>query len=404
MSFLSGITVLDLTTVVVGPSCTLRLAQYGAAVVKVETEAGDMMRSLGGPSPDRRHSGAYLHLNAGKRNVCLNLKHPAALAALRHLVARADVVVANMRPEALARLGLDAATLRARQPALVHCLITGFGPGPYRGQPAYDSVVQGVSGVAGLFGPRDGAPAYVPLLLADHVVGEITAGAILAALVERGRTGAGSAIEVPMHETMAAFVLQEHMGRQSFDPPLGPPGDSRTLHPGNAPIATSDGWISVTANTDNQVAAFLRAAGREEALADPRFASVTDRMANVEAWFALRNGALRGNTSAYWLRTLAAADVPAMPCHSLESLMTDPHLQAAALLGQHDHPTLGPVRTIRPTVLRDGQAGHCGTPAAPIGWDTVAVLSEAGFAAAEIAAMVATGAALDGRRTPPPQP
>ncbi len=397
MNTLSGISVVDLTTVVVGPSCTLRLAQYGASVVKVETEAGDMMRSLGGPSPDRRHSGAYLHLNAGKRNVCLDLKRPAARAALLRLVAGADVLVANMRPEALARLGLDAATLRAGQPGLVHCLITGFGPGPYRGQPAYDSVVQGVAGVAGLFGARDGAPAYVPLLLADHVVGEIAAGAILAALVARGRTGAGSAIEVPMHETVAAFVLQEHMGRQSFDPPLGPPGDSRTLNPGNAPIPTADGWISVTANTDNQVAAFLRAVGRAEAIGDPRFASVADRMANVEAWFALRNGALRGDTSAFWLRRLAEADVPAMPCHSLDGLLADPHLQAAGLLGQDEHPTLGRVRTIRPTVLRDGVADPCGTPAAPTGWDTVPVLSEAGFSDAEIADLVATGAALDGR-------
>ncbi len=130
MSFLAGVAVLDLTTVVVGPSCTLRLAQYGASVVKVETAAGDMMRSLGGPSPDRRHSGAYLHLNAGKRNACLNLRHAAGRAALLRLVERADVLVANMRPEALCRLSLDAATLRARQPALIHCVITGFGPGP----------------------------------------------------------------------------------------------------------------------------------------------------------------------------------------------------------------------------------------------------------------------------------
>lgn len=400
MSFLSGIEVLDLTTVVVGPSCTLRLAQYGASVIKVETQAGDMMRSLGGPSPDRQHSGAYLHLNAGKRNICLDLKQPAGRAALLRLVERADVLVANMRPDALARMGLDAETTRARQPRLVHCMITGFGPGPYRGQPAYDSVVQGVSGIAGLFGARDGVPAYAPLLLADHIVGEIAAGAILAALVERDRTGIGSAIEVPMHETMAAFVLQEHMGRQSFDPPLGPPGDRRTLNPGNAPIPTADGWISVTANTDSQVAAFLHAADRSEALADPRFASITDRMANVEAWFTLRNEALRGHSTAHWLHTLAAVDVPAMPCHSLDSLMNDPHLQATGLVGHDTHPTLGRVRAIRPTVLRDGQADATGPAAVPIGWDSVAVLSDAGFSQTEIAALLDARAAIDGTAPP----
>lgn len=397
MSFLSGIRVLDLTTVVVGPACTLRLAQYGAAVVKVETAAGDMMRSLGGPSPGGRHSGAYLHLNCGKRNVCLDLKQPAGRAALLRLVDRSDVLVANMRPEALARLGLDATTLRARQPGMVHCVITGFGPGPYRGLPAYDSVVQGVSGVAGLFQRRNGAPAYVPLLLADHVVGEIAAGAVLAALVERGRTGIGAAIEVPMHETVAAFVLQEHMGRQSFEPPLGPAGDSRTLDPGNAPIETSDGWISVTANTDTQVAVYLGAVGRGDAIDDPRFGSVADRMRNVEAWFALRNGALRGNTTAHWLRAMADADVPAMPCHTLKTLMDDPHLVAAGLVGTDVHPTMGAVRSMRPTVLRDGAAYPAGPPAAPIGWDTLAVLAEAGFAEPEIAALLETGAARDGR-------
>lgn len=394
---LDGIRVLDLTTVVVGPACTLRLAQYGAVVVKVETPDGDMMRSLGGPSPDGRHSGAYLHLNRGKRAVCLDLKQPAGRNALSRLVDRSDVVVANMRPEALARLALDATALRATRPGLIHCLITGFGPGgPYRGQPAYDSVVQGVSGVAGLFQRRDGAPAYVPLLLCDHVVGEIAAGAILAALVARSRTGLGSAIEVPMHETIAAFVLQEHMGPQSFEPPLGPAGDARTLDPGNAPIQTADGWISVTANTDAQVAAFLRAAGRADALTDPRFRSLADRMRNVEAWFALRNGALLDQTTAHWLQALAAADVPAMPCHSLETLLHDPHLKAVGLVAPDMHPTLGTVRAIRPTVLRDGVAAAPGPPAGPVGWDTAEVLAEAGMNRTEIAALLATGAAIDG--------
>ncbi len=191
---------------------------------------------------------------------------------LERLVASSDVVVANMRPEALARLGLDADGLRDRYPRLVHCTITGFGPGgPYRGRPAYDSVVQGVSGIAGLAERRDGRPLYVPLLLADHVTGEIAASAILAALLARERTGLGATLEVPMHETMAAFVLQEHLGPRSFDPPLGPAGDA-ACSTRNRPLATADGWISLTANTDAQVHAFLRAVGRPELIDDPRAA------------------------------------------------------------------------------------------------------------------------------------
>lgn len=396
MAPLAGIRVLDLTTVVVGPACTLRLADYGAEVIKVETRAGDMMRSLGGPSPTGRHAGSYLHLNRGKRAVCLDLKQPAGQAAALRLVDRSDVVVANMRPEALARLGLDAVSLRATRPGLVHCTITGFGPGgPYRNQPAYDSVVQGASGLAGLFARRDGAPAYVPLLLCDHVVGEIAAGAILAALLGRARTGVGCALEVPMHETMAAFVLQEHLGPQSFVPPLGPPGDARTLDAGNRPLRTADGWISVTANTDGQVAAFLRAVGRADALHDSRFRTVAGRVQHAGAWFALRNAALLGQSTASWLEALAAADVPAMPCHTLDTLLDDPHLAAVGLLASATHPTEGDIRTIRPTVLHDGTPAEPGAPAGPTGWDTTAVLAEAGLTAAEIEGLLAAGAAYD---------
>src|SRR5258705_467468 len=180
---LAGVRVLDLTSVVVGPGCTWRLGQYGAEIIKVEAPEGDLMRGLGGLSPTGQHSGAYLHLNRGKRNVCLDLKKPGAAAVMEKLVARSDIIVANMRPRALERLGLDAKTIRAKHPEKIYCLITGYGTdGPYAGRPTYDSVVQGVSGMAGLSLVRDGQPDYVPMMICDHVAGEIAAGAILAAL------------------------------------------------------------------------------------------------------------------------------------------------------------------------------------------------------------------------------
>lgn len=393
---LDGIKVLDLSAVLVGPACTWRLAEYGAAVIKIEAPAGDLMRTLGGPSPTGRHGGTYLHLNRGKRSVGLNLKHKAAQAVVHQLADQCDVVVSNMRPEALARLGLDAESLRATRPGLIHCLITGFGPGgPYRGEPAYDSVLQGVSGVAGLAGQRDGKPVYAPLLICDHVVGEITAGAIMAALIERGRTGQGAALEVPMHETMAALVLQEHLGAQSFAPALGPPGDMRTLDPGNAPLPTADGWISVTANTDAQVASYLRAVGRAALLDDPAVGTLAGRAANLQAWYKLRAECLLGRSTAEWLVILRAADVPAMPCHTLETLLEDPHLTAVGLLGEDNHPTEGAIRTIRSTILRDGALPAPGAPAQPIGWDTRAVLAELGFEAGAIEGLFASGAAYE---------
>ncbi len=213
---LAGIRVLDLTSVVVGPVCTLRLAQQGAEIIKVETPDGDLMRALGGISPTGQHSGTYLHLNRGKKGVCLDLKAYGGTEILQRLIARSDVFVSNIRPAALARMQLDAETLLARKADLIHCLISGFGPGPYRGKPAYDSVLQGASGIAGLPVRRGGVPEYSPLLLCDHIVGEISAGAILTALFQRQRTGKGSAIEIPMMETMAAFVLHEHLAQRTF--------------------------------------------------------------------------------------------------------------------------------------------------------------------------------------------
>jgi len=386
---LRGLRVLDLTSVVVGPTCTWRLGQYGAEIIKLEAPEGDLMRGLGGLSPTGQHSGTYLHLNRGKRNICLDLKRPSAMAIVERLLETVDVVVANMRPKALERLGLDAASLRARHPRIIHCLVTGYGTdGPYSGRPTYDSVVQGASGIAGLFGARDGAPAYVPLVVCDHVVGEIAAGAVLAAVVARNSSGEGSCIEIPMFETMAAFVLQEHLAQTSFDPPVGPRGDQRLLNPHNRPLRTADGWISVTINTDPQVRAFLAAVGREGLLDDPRFATVAARARNVDAWFEVRGAALTGRTTAEWLSIFLDADIAAMPCHTLETLPEDPHLRAVGLLVPERHPTEGTVTAVRSTVRWDGSYPALGTTAEPKGYGTVAILEELGFSASEIEDLV----------------
>ena len=238
-----------------------------------------------------------------------------------------------MRPQALERLGLDATSILAEHPDKIYCLITGYGTdGPYCGQPTYDSVVQGATGMAGLTLARDGVPTYIPMLICDHVVGEITAGAILAALMQRRLTGKGCAIEVPMFETMASFVLQEHLAQQSFDPPVGPAGDRRLLSPHNKPVQTADGWISFTINTNSQVRAFLKAIARHDLLDDPRFGTVAARAKHVAEWFAIRGAPLTSKTTTEWLAIFRAADIAAMPCHTLETLRGDPHLEAVGLV------------------------------------------------------------------------
>ena len=395
---LSGIKVLDLTSVVVGPAATLRLADLGAEIIKIEAPEGDLMRTLGGPSPSGTLSGKFLHFNRDKRFVCLNLRAPEGLKALRTIMQSCDVFITNLRPDSLTRLGFDAPACRAMKPALIHCIITGFGPGgPYRGRPAYDTVLQAASGLAGLTIERDGAPSFAPFLAADHVVAEIAAGAIAAALVRRFRTGEGATIEIPMHETMAAFVLQEHLGPATFDPPLGPPGDRRVLDPNARPIATQDGWIAITANTDAQAKVFLNAVGRADLVDDPRFASVAARVKNSNEWYRLREELIASGTTAHWLKLFADLDIPAMPCHALGNIADDPHLTAVKLVASAVHPTEGPVKNVRPTLLIDEELVRSESLAKPLGSDTRKVLAEAGYSDAEIDALVNSGAAIESR-------
>jgi crotonobetainyl-CoA:carnitine CoA-transferase CaiB-like acyl-CoA transferase len=391
---LKGIKILDLTAVVVGPLATWRLGQYGAEIIKVENPAGDLMRGLGGSSPTGQHSGAYLHLNRGKKNICLDLKKQGGRDICKRLVEWCDVIVANMRPDALERLGLDAQSIKEQYPDKIHCLITGYGTdGPYSGLPTYDSVLQGASGIAGLTIVRDGRPTYVPMLICDRVVGEITATAVMAALVQRQNTGIGVSIEVPMFETMAAFVLQEHLSQQSFDPPLGPAGDFRLLNPHNQPVKTKNGYISITINTDAQVRSFLKQTDRGDLLHDVRFATIANRAKYVAEWFEVRGAPLENKTTEEWLVIFRAADLPAMPCHTLQTLPQDPHLKAVGLVGFEQHPTEGRTAVIRSTIRVNGTYHAEMSPAAPCGWNTNDLLNDLGYDKAEIDAFITEFAA-----------
>jgi crotonobetainyl-CoA:carnitine CoA-transferase CaiB-like acyl-CoA transferase len=390
---LKNIKILDLTSVVVGPVATWRLGQYGANIIKVEHPTGDLMRGLGGMSPTGQHSGAYLHLNRGKKNICLDLKKEGGKNIIQKLVEWADVIVANMRPDALERLGLDSQTIRTKYPEKIYCLITGYGTdGPYSGLPTYDSVLQGASGMAGLALARDGKPSYVPMLICDHVVGEITAGAIMAALMQKQTTGMGASLEIPMFETMASFVLQEHLAQQSFEPPVGPAGDLRLLSPHNQPVKTKDGFISFTINTDVQIKTFLKITDRAEIIQDERFMTVASRAKYVSEWFEIRGAALENKTTDEWLEVFRKVDLPAMPCHTLETLTNDPHLKAVELINFENHPTEGKTAVIRSTIQVDGQYPSARSSAAPCGWDTKEILHDLGYSDKEMESLIAENA------------
>jgi crotonobetainyl-CoA:carnitine CoA-transferase CaiB-like acyl-CoA transferase len=395
---LAGIRVVDLTTVVVGPTATLYLADYGAEVIKVESPAGDLLRTIGGRSRSGQLSGKFTHFNRNKRSLALDLKQDKARAALDRLLRTADVFIANMRPAALERLGLGTPALRARYNRLIVCNLTGFrGDGPYRDRPAYDTIIQGMSGVAACNERMLGEPRFVPLVFTDHVVGIIAAQCIVVALYHRERTGEGQAIEVPMFENMTAFVLAEHLADRTFVPPLGESGDRRVLHPLGKPIPTQDGWICISANTDAQAFALFDAIGRPELKSDPRFCSVKARYANVREYFQVRADGFRRRTTAQWLEILEKADVPAGPVHSFESLTEDEHLAQIGFFRKVEHPIEGEMIDMAhankfSAGLREDYRG-----APLVGGDSVEILSELDYAESEIDEMVRSNTIIDGR-------
>src|SRR6267154_1282559 len=278
---LSGVRVVDLTTVIMGPYATQILADYGADVVKIEPPEGDIMRGAGpmkGPGMGHLH----LQMSRNKRSVVLDVKQEGGRSALLRISAKADVFVHNVRLAAMERLRLGPSGVRAANPRIVYMSLLGYGSeGPYAGKPAYDDLIQGICGLPALLGRETGQPAFVPVNMADRIVGVNAVHAVLAALLQRERTGEGQTVELPMFETLAQFVLGDHMGGRTFDPPLGPPGYVRLLH--RQPYRTSDGYICVLVYTDKQWQAFFRLIGLPGELeANPHLATYAARARNYE--------------------------------------------------------------------------------------------------------------------------
>ena len=390
MAPLAGIKVLDLTSVVVGPTCTLLMAQQGAEVIKLEPPEGDLLRKLGGKSRTPGMSPKFLHFNRGKRSITVDLKTEAGKAVARRIAAGVDVFVSNIRGAALRRLGLGWEDLSPLNPRLVHCAITGFGSGGrYADLPAYDTISQGASGMASAMARTFEEPRYMPFVAADHMTGFLAAQAICAALVGRAASGLGQAIEVPMFENMASFVLTEHMYQRTYGPE-GEMGDPRIMDPSGRPVRTADGWICVSPNTDAQAFAFFEAIGRPELKDDPRFNSVAARLGNVAAYFGVRAEGLRGRKTAEWLEILRARQIPAMQVNAMEELFDDPHLVDVGLIETQMHHSEGEVLALRPaTRFSAGAPVMCDAPRQ--GEDGAAILGEFGFSAEEIESLM-TGA------------
>ena len=399
---LEGVRIVDLTSVVVGPLATQILADHGAEVIKVESKAGDLVRVMNGKSVTPGMGAKFLHLNRNKRSIVLDLKQPAGHEALQKLIARADVMLWNNRPQSMARMKLSYDDVRAVNPKIIYCGMFGFGQdGRYRDKPAYDTIIQGAGGMAALHHRATGEPRFVPMVVADKVVGLITVQMIAMALYGRTRTGEGCAIEIPMFENLVKFVLEEHMYLKTFVPPLGETGDPRLIDPLGKPIPTQDGWICISANTNDQAFAFFDAIGRTELKTDPRFSSIPARFAHVSEYYQVRMDELKKKTTAEWLELFDRADVPAMPYHTLDSLIEDPHLKDVGFFELKDHPTEGKTRSMRlPNKWSSGVRREW-SPAPKLGQNSVEILREIGCSDADIEAMIANGVTVDGRLQKP---
>ena len=338
---LAGIKVIDITTVVLGPFASQVLGDMGADVIKVETTAGDTTRYIG-PSRTPGMGSYFATLNRNKRSLAIDLKKPAAMAALLRLIDQADVFVHNMRIGAAARLGLDYATMAKRHPRLIHASASGFRKGSSLQEfPAYDDLIQGLSGIASLNAGPDGAPRYFPMVVVDKLTGMNLASMIGMALFHRERTGHGQEVHVPMLETILSFTLIEHFWHGMYGEPEKGVGYPRVLSPHRRPYQTKDGFISVIAQTDAQWRKLFAVMGVPELIDDPRFNTTQARTEHIDALYATLTDGMKHRTTAEWIAELQPADIPCGRAGTLADLFDDPYLRETGFFEEVDHPVEG---------------------------------------------------------------
>lgn len=387
---LHGIRVLDLTSVIMGPYCTQLLGDMGAEVIKVESHAGDNMRWVG-PYKNPGMGHIHLHLNRNKRSLVLDLKHPKGLEACLKLAAKADVLVYNVRPQSMARLGLGYEAVKAINEKIIYVGAFGYSEkGPYAGRPAYDDLIQGIAGIPSLSQRQTGdLPRYSPVTIGDRSVGLHTCNAVLAALFHRERSGQGQAIEVTMFEAMSQFVLGDHMGGKTFDPPLGDTAYARLIAPHRRPYATSDGFLCVLIYNDKHWSNFFEAIGRADLKDNPKYRNHSARAANIAEVYEFVAQTIAANTTDYWRALLEKADIPFATMHTIDSLLEDEHMRAIGFFPEFDHPTEGRIRATAPVGEWSETPPSIRSLPAQLGEHSREVLREIGYVDAEIDQMLA---------------
>ncbi|WP_182343906.1 CaiB/BaiF CoA transferase family protein [Comamonas koreensis] len=397
---LSGLVVVELTNVMAGPVGGLLLADMGAEVVKVERLPGgdDTRRAI--PPEIQGESATFMIVNRNKRGIAVDLKHPDGLQVVRRLIDKADVVIENFRPGTMEKLGLGYDVLRASNPGLIYCKITGFGlNGPYAKRAGYDLIAQGMSGIMSLTGEGPGRPPVkVGVPIGDVTAGILASTGVLAAYIERLRTGEGQYVDTSLYEASLVHTYWQVAMAFATGESAGPMGSA---HPVAAPyqaIPTQDGWINIGAVSQSTWVGMTRVLQLEHLLEDERFASNRERMAHRDLLISIITEAMRSNTTDYWVEKFEQAGVPAGPVRKIKDMLEDPQTLARDMVIEVDHPVAGQVQALGLPIKFSHGNGVTRRGAPQYGEHTAEVLQELGYSSDDIAALAASQAVqLQGR-------
>jgi crotonobetainyl-CoA:carnitine CoA-transferase CaiB-like acyl-CoA transferase len=393
---LHGVRVLDLTTVVMGPYATQILADFGADVIKVEPPGGDVMR-YAWPFRNPGMGTIYLGVNRNKRSIVLDLKQTAAREVCLSLAKASDVLVYNIRPQAMARLKLSYEHVRAVNQKIIYVGCFGYSQrGPYAARAAYDDLIQGASGLPWLLKQQGAAePRYAPMIIADRSVGQQVASAVSAALYRREKTGKGQRVDVPMFEHLLQIVLGDHLGGYTFEPQHGEPGYARILAPDRRPYQTRDGYVCALIYNDKQWKAFLELIGKPEIFSLPEFSTQEARSKNYQRAYTMVAEEMKKRSTAEWVEALERADIPVQRMNSIDDIVADPHLAAIGYFTLREHPSEGRIRSLAvPSEWSESQPEYRRhTPR--LGEHTREVLHEAGLSKEKIRLLLDSGAAWE---------
>lgn len=389
---LSGLRVVDMTSLGMGPLAAQILGDFGADVIKLEPPAGDVFRHiLPQRSPAMSHT--FIQFNRNKRSLALDVKTEAGREAMRRLIGSADIVLSNLRSGAMKGLGLDYEAIRAIKPDIIFCAAYGYSDrGPYAGRPAADDTIQAMSGLADLQRSVSGSLQLVASVVADKAVGLSLVNAVLAAVIHRMKTGRGQSIEVPMFETMVAFVMPEHMAGRTFEPALGGTGYSRVVNPERRPYRTSDGYLCVLPYTTAQWLRFFRLIGRHDLAEDKAMADPVERSRRVRELYAIIDSVMPERTTEQWIEALLANDILFGRVNSPDDLLDDAHLAAVGMFPRVEHPTEGTLRLIGFPINASEPLTSLRRLPPNLGEHSREILKELAFSDKQIDAMVKDGA------------